>query len=132
MQLTEAEKKWVSENMREDFTIGFSKKLRFVDDEVWDIEGHIPTDEAETDGYFCMKCGGVQIPDVEEHVRECMHLDVNEDSEQVYILYREDTSRWLIGPFKTIGDALSIAKKSNRHSSIITLHGATIQEEKKA
>ena len=129
MALTEIEQKWIEENMKEDFEVSFSEKLKFVNGVLENIPAHVPGDEAESDGYFCMRCGGTRIADVEEHAKKCMYFK-ERAGDDVFILFTNDAKQWLVGPFETIDIAIEIARKSvPERASLVKLLGSIIKEE---
>lgn len=123
MALTKAEEQWIEENMKEDFEVGFSEKLKFIDGVLENIPAHIPGDETESDGYFCMACGGTKIPDAEEHAKICMYYKPRV-GDGVFILFTHEGRQWLHGPYRTQEEAVAIAKESSpERASIVALLG---------
>jgi len=131
MALTKAEQKWIEENMKEDFEVGFSEKLTFDDGVLRNIAGHIPEDEAESNGYFCMNCGKTKIPDVEEHAKMCMYFTHYKEECDFSILFTQRGTQWVVGPYQSIEEVVNVAKETHAENAcIIKLLGYVKTHEK--
>lgn len=130
MSLTKAEQAWITENMKEDFIIGFSERLYFDDHNIMNnVNDRIPTEESESEGYFCMACRETKIPDAEEHAKMCMYFKPRAGDE-VFILFTHYDRQWLSGPFDTIEKAVETAKISAPEgASIVRLLGSVVKDE---
>jgi len=121
MGLSKSEQDWVRKNMSEDFTIGFTRKIRFVGGVALTHETNVDIDEAESDGYFCQKCGKTEIENIEEHVKECMNFKATEGEDYLLLLTMVNGGQqWTLDAGKTFKDALERASQ-------IRVDGATVR-----
>ena len=134
--LTEEEKAWAVKHMKEDFELGFSRKLSFVGNEAWNEHNpNVDIEEAEPIGYFCDNCGAYEIEILEEHVRSCMHLRTPEDEDHSFLIMLTsvtDGTKWTLEGGKTLDEALIRASKVKVDHvivNIIKLMGQYTMEE---